>query len=392
MRNVIKLAKVFNNKCFAYYNKNKLQKVARTISNEDRITLSSLDKLDSSRLILSAEYPHTNKPNGFYYAFGAGWIDFLGESSGEQYIYSLDLNDAKIYKLTPENLESFVKKFGRYVSSIEAINRSRYFSEQSASGHVIDWREFKRHYSGIEIADLAAVKEVEKEKFGFHAITFLQTFDVDGGCFWDKSVLVKATKIASVKDGEIKNIETPEDYTFDEDAALYIKNFVSSDDMSKIEIEPAMVSESQYYSVIHKIRDELRNSPFDNKEHPCNKIYKEYISGNYSRRINEILSAFEVNGYDALRDAVRNTLLEQGVTAPQEYINYYIQYIMAHSSRIDTMAEYAYNKDTGGELKNKRQIIEEMQKIFPSTSRSDLNAMADAVFYAAYQKMIFNKY
>ncbi len=189
----------------------KKEEAKLTISPSDRITISDKE-FDTSKFILSRDESYTNnKPNAFYYAFGTGWIDHRELTEGN--VYSLNLDMPRIFQLDPASIEDFIKKYCTKISSDDAINIIITHRKSPPIGIVVDWRKFKKDYSGMEIKDLSSLKDLNT------GLRFLDTVDVNGGFFWDKSALLAAEKIAKIEDGKILSVN-PISYTLDEGSVV----------------------------------------------------------------------------------------------------------------------------------------------------------------------------
>ena len=228
-------------------NINYFYKLAVSIRPTDRVNLTTM-KFDMGRFILSRdENEGNNKPNAFYYALGKQWINFSDYMEGDAYLLKLDMS--KMYHLTPDNLEGFIAKYCSNVTIDDVINKMMFFARQFPTGLVVNWDKFKKDYDGMEITDLDSVKSKFRSLKLDIYMPFLNTVDVDGGFFWNPSVLKHATKIGTVEEGKVTPARILHRYRLEEDPEV---GYRGEDRQSFV---PKLVDESIYWRVIHKLRD-----------------------------------------------------------------------------------------------------------------------------------------
>ena len=187
-----------------------VKKIALSIRPDDRINVTDI-RFDNSKFYLSVDeqYPHSNKPNAFYYAFGKQWMLSNNSVKGDTYLLNLDLS--KIYNLTPENLKDFMEKYCSYIEEQDISNVDftdlRSASPMLVAGVNVDWAKFKKDYDGLEIKNLNALKQKFETFIPGEFMPLLEAVEVEGGFFWNPKVLISATKIESVSDKSFKEDE-----------------------------------------------------------------------------------------------------------------------------------------------------------------------------------------
>lgn len=134
-------------------------------------------------IIKSAKYgqnpeSHTfDKPNGFWYALGDEWGQYLKTHDKERYtsydyIASIDIDYADILKInSSQKLEDFHKNY--------SVKRN--------FNPAIDWKKVSEDYKGIEIIPY-------RPEFR-HIYLWYNVWDLASGCIWDLSAIKDYTII-----------------------------------------------------------------------------------------------------------------------------------------------------------------------------------------------------
>lgn len=165
------------------------------ISDFDRVALTKRE-FDQTKLIYQQESEKSNKPSGFYYSYGEAWrnwLDIIGMRSLNMFGLTLDMS--KMLVLTEDNFISF---YNKYVTTEHNVD-------------IVDWNSVYRDYNGIEVRDLWSLKDKHRS-ISKRKMPFLDTLDVNSGCFWNKSVLISATKIGKITDQDIEEIESDQEF------------------------------------------------------------------------------------------------------------------------------------------------------------------------------------
>lgn len=375
---IYKKAHNFEKKCLNYLNKFYFKKIARNISDNDRITVSSRD-FDISKFVISTdeEFPSRNKPDGLYYAFGRQWIDHMSIENGN--VYLLDINLSKIYKLTNNNLSEFIKKYCNKVTQEQAFQKMFMFRQEFPIGFVIDWDKFKKQYDGIEVPDLLSLKQEFKKSFPKDHMSFLDYFDINGGVFWKKNVLTTATKIATIEDGQIKELQEPINYQLSDKAETFTKYYnEETGEKSYKPAKPEYFSESSYYEIIHQLRDQG-----DNLSNLSFEAYKKYMKpSEYFWSLHE---AFKTGGFDGLYEKVKEILMnnmdEKTYYSPELNIDEIIKELFVKDMRYDVVANYAAKQNM-----SKEQIKELLQEIFLNLNDDQLEKMSKPIIFRVWQE------
>lgn len=118
------------------------------------------------------------KPEGLWYAFGFGWIDF---ERAERKSRNISCNPHKsVFQLTV-NTTKFI-----HLSTLHDIT---VFNREYAVGgdsRVINWERVSRKYSGIEINPFRPVAR---------HLNWYRSFDITSGCIWDLTAITGLKKI-----------------------------------------------------------------------------------------------------------------------------------------------------------------------------------------------------
>jgi len=140
-------------------------KLAKEFSQQIRIIMSKEPiKILSN---LTSQKSSNMKPKGLWYGFGGSWIDWMSSEMPEwinayNYIYTLDVDDLNIVKVTSNNVDRFSEKY-------EDFNK-----------FYINWEKVSKDYKGFE-APPPYNKHSDKLWWG--------TLDVASGCIWDTSCI-----------------------------------------------------------------------------------------------------------------------------------------------------------------------------------------------------------
>jgi len=106
------------------------------------------------------------KPNGLWYACGAGWLEFVQrewQSEAEKNIFKIEINPSSMLMI--DNGEDFV-------------NFSKEFGIKDSFVQQIDWSRVASMYSGIEISPYQARYRMSDEHGWYYP------WDIASGCIW----------------------------------------------------------------------------------------------------------------------------------------------------------------------------------------------------------------
>lgn len=390
------LASKFELTCKHALQKYNLKKIAISIRPDDRVNLSGM-KFDMGKFILSRDekYPKNNKPSAFYYAFGKQWVNFTNFASGGVYI--LDLNMSRMLQLTPDNLKEFIDKYCYYVSNEEAMRNVYVFVTQQPSGYVIDWSKVKADYDGMEIKNLQNIKDKFKTLGLNSYMPFLDCVDVDGGFFWNPSVLNHATKVATIEDGELQELTTTHRYRLKPDHEVVFRG------RTREEFEPEKSTESDYWSAISNVR-ENKESLFSENEKKDTYSFFEVLN------ISDIIDSIESGNLDQLfselKEKIKSSKDKVKLSVDTFTDNYANQitkcligtiftesYIRTSSRKFGNVnravMEYLVKNFSNKNITNKQVIKNTLRSFLKDlASENNLNKMAKYLAYESYQKHV----
>ena len=113
------------------------------------------------------------KPNGFWYAFGNEWTDYVNSVGGgfeSQYnwYYKVDVNSCKLRKL---NSEKDIIEFTKEYTKFDGTKESEFHT------FFVDWSIVAKDYDGIEVFPFPKKLMPEAK--------WLKDWDVSSGCIWN---------------------------------------------------------------------------------------------------------------------------------------------------------------------------------------------------------------
>jgi len=119
------------------------------------------------------------KPKGLYFSPGNDWEKWCKKIGVSPHTYRhtyaiKSLDDCKIFRLTPSNMEEFCGKYlVRTTSYIPRLN----------------WNKIKKDYKGIHIpSSLIRYKQYQQDKYGM----MWSSYDVETLIVWDKNIVTLA--------------------------------------------------------------------------------------------------------------------------------------------------------------------------------------------------------
>ena len=131
------------------------------------------------------QYADFGKPRGLWFSVqtgaGDGWLEWCRAEEFRvdtdfEYAYELRLEEDRILRLEPKDLDKFTERFG--------------IAPRAGKIRDIDWAYVAKLYGGIEIAPYSYAHRHRPDSFWYYG------WDCASGCVWDPASIWKVTRVA----------------------------------------------------------------------------------------------------------------------------------------------------------------------------------------------------